>query len=191
MIDYSPLRVRTAEGKSATWRLEHDLTEHDPDAPWWLSLVDPDGGRIDATGVDLYDCLKQIRRQTEPTGILLCCNGARRNARPSGFYSSTLGAIVVYKERRWRAGMPWELVDIFGYAPPRKIATVAEQEAYLEKVYSYRRSMLPLLNPLQWITYGLSGLCYRLHDALVRARTAMISAKRNLTARVGPGQPRS
>ncbi|MFC7241782.1 hypothetical protein ACFQO7_04725 [Catellatospora aurea] len=179
MIEYSPLRVRTADGKSATWRVEHDLAAQSPDAPWRLSLVGPEGVRFDAFGVDLYDCLKQIRRQTEPTGVLLCCNGARRNARPSGFYGSSLGAIAVYRHHRWRAAMPWDLVGIFGYAPPRKIATVEEQEAYLEKVDSFRRSMLPLLNPLQWITYGLSGLCHRMLDVRVRIRDARSFSKKN------------
>lgn len=191
MIECSPLRIRTADGKSAMWRVEHALVEQDSDAPWWLSLVGPDGVKFDATGVDLYDCLKQIRRQTEPSGILLCCNGARRNARPSGFYGSTLGAVVVYQHHRWRAAMPWELVDIFGYAPPRKIATVEDQEAYLESVDSFRQSMLPLLNPLQWITYGLSVLCYRVLDVRARVRDGRNFSKKNLKKRVGPEQSRS
>lgn len=191
MDEYSPLRVRTADGKSATWRVEDELAEQDCDKPWRLSLIGPDGVRFDATGVDLYDCLKQIRRQTEPMAILLCCNGARRNTRSSGFYSSTLGAIVVHKEYRWRRSMPWELVDIFGYAPPRKIATVEEQEAYLEKVDRWRRSVLPLLNPLQWITYGLSVLCYWVLDIRFWVRDARRLSKKSLQKRVGPEQPRS
>lgn len=169
MIEDQTLHVRTAVGAPEIWRVEYSVGE-----PWRLSLVDPDESRLDATGNDLYDCLKQIRRQTDPVGILLCCNGARKNVRPSGFLSSSLGAISVYKIHRWRASMPWDLVDLFAYAPPRQIATLEEQAAYLQKVDEYRKSALSLLNPVHWITYGLRELYEWIHGARMRRRMTKV-----------------
>jgi hypothetical protein len=167
MID-RPLRVRTAEGASATWRIEHSLEE-----PWRLSLVTPRGRRYEATGQDMFDCLKQIRRQTDQAKIRLCCNGARKNARPSGF-SGSHGAFVLYKIHRWRAYLPGDLVDIFDYAPPRKVATVEEQETYWLAVDRYRKSIFVMMNPVQWITYGYGRLFDWFRDAQMRRRVAKV-----------------
>lgn len=161
-----PLHVLTAAGEPETWQIEHGL-----EAPWPLALVAPDGSRYDATGRDLFDGLRQLRRQAEEAGILLCCNGARKNARPSGF-SGELGALGVYKLHRWRAPLPGDLVDIFGYAPPGKIVGVEAQEAYWLKVERYRKSVLGLANPLVWMSHGYTLLSGRLRDARARRGAA-------------------
>ncbi|WP_155371483.1 hypothetical protein [Catellatospora vulcania] len=168
------LAVRMADGSSATWRVEY---EFDDDCR--LSLIDPRGHRYDAGGQDLYDCLKQIRRRTDGAGILLCCNGARRNTRPSGFMSQHTGASSIYRVYRWRSGVPpCDLVYIFGYAPPRAIVTVEEQEAHLEKVDRHLSSNVVFLNPMFWICFGYRELYYRVQDALAKRRPASTDRNR-------------
>ena len=173
MTDRS-IHVLSADKRPATWHVEHN-----DGAPWQLALVAEGGTRYDATGQDLFDCLRQIRRQTDRAGILLCCNGARRNVRPSGL-SSELGALGVYKLHRWRAPLPGDLVDTFDYAAPRMIATVEEQEAYRLKVDKYRRSLLGLANPIMWLTYGYSLAAGRLRDYRARRRVAKADRARDL-----------
>lgn len=163
-----PLRVLTAAGKPATWRVIGDAFE----ARWQLSLVAPHGSRHVAIGNDLFNCLKQIRQQTRREGILLCCNGARRNTWPSGSLSSMAGAQSVYKMHRWRGPLPWDLVDIFDYAPPRTIATVEEQQAYCEKVHRYRQSALAWLNPILYITLAVRLLADLWLDARAQRQVA-------------------
>lgn len=158
------IRVVAPDMGHVTWQVEHTDQE-----PWQLELLTDTGATFGATGVDLFDCLKKIRIETDLLGVRLCCNGARRNARPSG-YSSSLGAFAVYKLHRWRSALPGDLVDVFEYAPPRKIATVSEQEKYWDKIDAYRRSAIALLNPVFWITYCGNIIVRALHDSAVQRR---------------------
>ncbi|NUR99379.1 MAG: hypothetical protein HOV67_29490, partial [Kribbellaceae bacterium] len=137
---------------------------------WRLSLVEPGGGRWEAVNHDLYHCLREIRRQVEPAGILVCCQGATRNARPSGLLSDQAGGLSHYKLHRWRGHLPWDLVYLFAPVPPGKVATVAEQDAYLRKVDAYRESVLPFLNPFQWLTIGFCLPYYWLREQRFRWR---------------------
>jgi hypothetical protein len=167
------LHVQLADGEMVTWHLECSFEES-----WRLSLTDPGKDRYEATDWNLYDCLKQIRRRTDKAGILLCCNGARKNTRPSGFYAS-MGAEVVYREYRWRLGFATDLVGTFDYAPPHTIGTVEEQEAYLQKVDRYKSSALFLVNPLTWITLALRIPFNLVYDARTRHQFAKESGRVN------------
>jgi len=172
IYDNVTVLVRTPDGRSTVWHVLGELVDRD----YRMALVDADGRRIEAIGYDLYDCLQQIRRQLDPAGILLCCNGARKNARPSGYLSDTLGGTNVYLDWRWRGGLPRDLVELLDYAPPRKIATVEEQENYLRRVDDYQRSFLPILNPLQWAAFGYRTLHGWLRRVLWRRRERRSSA---------------
>lgn len=177
-VEEEILHVRTVGGAQAIWRAEYSLSEDecgDVDR-CQLSVIDPLGERYEATGRDLYECLKDIRRITDQAGILLCCNGARKNAMPLGSLRRA-GAYYVDTYRRWRAALPWDQVETFGYAPPRKIVSVAEQEAYMD-AYLKPTSAWGLLNPVLWVTFGFSELYWSTFFGLRRLRWFVSGLKR-------------
>jgi len=98
-----------------------------------LSLDAPETGlSAEARGRDLFDALQQLRRQLEPQGWYPLCNGARVDCYPSGMARDMGGARSIYALAIGQAGRP-ALVGLFEPAPPEKVATVADQDAFYQR----------------------------------------------------------
>ena len=118
------MRVRTADG-THEWALRR--TDADD-----LLLRAPDGRQWAAAGEDLHESLLALRRGLEADGILLCCNGARRNVHGSGMSRSMSGGEVAYALRRWRRSDVRDLVEVLDPAHCKDVVTIEEQQAWYE-----------------------------------------------------------
>lgn len=126
------------------------------EGPWTLRLESPNRVESTASGDNIFEALRSMRRELSSRNILLCCNGARVNVRPSGL-SASHGAWMVYVLHMWRPSTVRDLVPVFGYAPPHKIGTVEEQDAYWERHLKNRMNWLNFINPLWWIYFFTSS----------------------------------
>ncbi|MEG3628475.1 hypothetical protein [Streptomyces poriticola] len=117
------------------------------DEPWTIRAVAPDGRSFEADGADLFLALQEVRRQIEQQGVLLCCNGARANARPSPLASASGGGMVYLLPSARNPG-PEDLVPLLSPAPARHVSPVAEQEAFWSAYQSSTRSTLRTLSPV-------------------------------------------
>lgn len=115
--------------------------------PWEIKAAAPDGRSFEAGGADLFVALQEVRRQAEQQGVLLCCNGARVNARPSP-QASAFGGGIVYLLPSLRNPGPQDLVPLLAPAPARHVRTVAEQDAFWSAYQSSIRSILRVLSPV-------------------------------------------
>ncbi|WP_432134968.1 hypothetical protein [Streptomyces sp. bgisy154] len=115
--------------------------------PWTIRAVGPDGRSFEAAGADLFLALQEVRRQAERKDVLLCCNGARVNARPSP-QASAFGGGMVYLLPSLRNPGPEDLVPLLAPAPADQVGRVAEQEAFWSAYQSSTRSSLRALSPV-------------------------------------------
>jgi hypothetical protein len=90
-------------------------------------------GVYQAQETDLFECLRTIRRQLEPTGARLCCNGARVDVWASGMARDMGGGAKAYILQVGRRAQRSDLVSIFDPAPVETVGTVDEQEAYAHR----------------------------------------------------------
>ncbi len=98
-----------------------------------LSIAAPGlGMTLTARGRDLFDALQQLRMQLEPMGWFPLCNGSRTDCYPSGMARDMGGARAVYELQMGKAGR-FPLVGLFEPAPPEKVGTVSEQDAYFKR----------------------------------------------------------
>ncbi|WP_327001958.1 nitronate monooxygenase [Dactylosporangium sp. NBC_01737] len=118
------MRVRTADG-THEWALRR--TDADD-----LLLRAPDGRQWAAAGEDLHESLLALRRALEADGILLCCNGARRNVHGLGMSRSMSGGEVAYALRRWRRSDVRDLVEVLDPADCKDVVTIDEQQAWYD-----------------------------------------------------------
>jgi hypothetical protein len=82
-----------------------------------------------ATGLDLFEALRELRRQLDPLGIRLGCNGVRRDTWASGMQRDMGGGTTVYLLIPGQPGRPAQ-VDTLGPTALSQIGTVAEQQAH-------------------------------------------------------------
>jgi hypothetical protein len=150
MSEEIPIRVQK-DGRENQWKM---LIEGE--GPWNLRLESPNGVESTASGDNIFEALRSMRTELSPRHISICCNGARVNVRPSGL-SASHGAWVVYVLYMWRPSTVRDLVPVFGYAPPRKIGSVEEQDAYWERHLKHRKNWLNFINPLWWIYFLTSS----------------------------------
>jgi hypothetical protein len=147
MNDELDLHVQISGGAEARWQISIE-----GDGPWHLRLKSPDGIEAAAVGSNAFEALRSIREQLAPRGIIMCCNGARVDVRPSGF-SASHGAWMIYVLRMWRPPTVRDLVPIFGYAHPSKVGSVEEQDAYWERHLKNRKNLLNFINPVWWVYF--------------------------------------
>jgi hypothetical protein len=82
---------------------------------------------------DVFDALVSLRGSLEEIGARLLCAGARPEVFPSGMSRDMGGGIKAYVNRiGMPAGKP-DIVDIFDYAGPELVGSVAEQNAFHKK----------------------------------------------------------
>ncbi|MEU5074386.1 hypothetical protein [Streptomyces asoensis] len=98
-------------------------------------------------GNDLFHALQNVRRTLDAREVLLRCNGARANARPSGAVSER-GAELVYLVPRRRPVSTLDVVPLF--APAENTVSVDEQEETWKAIVSSRTRLLWPVNPVWW-----------------------------------------
>ena len=95
-----------------------------------MSLRGSDGMTWAADEWDIFECLLAIRKQVEPLGVLVCCNGSRRDAWASGMARDMGGGRTVYLLSGVRAGERPPMVETLAPASPEDVVIVAEQLAW-------------------------------------------------------------
>jgi len=96
----------------------------------WLLALRGDGTQTwAASGPDLFEALRNLRRLIDPLGFRLALNGARRDAWASGMQRDMGEGRYVYLLEPGQTGRP-EQVDTLATAPIELIGSVAEQEAH-------------------------------------------------------------
>jgi len=105
-----------------------------------LELNLDDGRMLSASGSDYFACLVSIRRELEAEGIVVCCQGARKDVWPSGMARDMAAGLQAYVLTIGRTPLRHELVAIFDPADRKLIGTVAEQERYFKLWWSSPRA---------------------------------------------------
>jgi hypothetical protein len=89
-------------------------------------------------GADLFDCLLSLRKDLEARGLLLCCQGARRNVSPSGMTRQMSNGRLAYVLLSGRQVSDDDLVEIFDPADCGDVASIAEQKEEIKKIFLQR-----------------------------------------------------
>ncbi|WP_369189500.1 hypothetical protein [Streptomyces sp. R08] len=118
--------------------------------PWKIQVIPQRSESLIGQGDDLFHALQDVRRQLDPRGIVLCCNGARANARPSRA-ASERGAEFVYLIPKGRPASTRDLAPIFSPVPADMAVTVEEQEESWRRISSRRVNSLWPINPAWWV----------------------------------------
>ena len=120
------------DGTTTAWELL--VRERHNDSLYILQLTSPDGDGWQVEYSDEWNALRILRALVEPTGARLCCNGARVDVHSSGMNISMSAGRLAYRLRTWRQSrFRRDLIDIFAPAPPNRIGSLAEQDAYFER----------------------------------------------------------
>jgi hypothetical protein len=86
--------VLLGSGQTEFWDLDvQTVAAH---RRYTLTCQAPGGRRWTAEAGDVFNCLLDLRRQVEPEGIQLCCQGARRDAWSSGMQRDMGKGLNVY-----------------------------------------------------------------------------------------------
>jgi hypothetical protein len=84
-------------------------------------------------GPDLFEALIAARRDLESHGVLVACNGSRRDVFPSQMQRQAAQGRRAYLLTMPRTSARPQTVDIFAAAPdPSVLATVEEQRAWFD-----------------------------------------------------------
>lgn len=130
------LAVLLPDGRSENWSIELETVS--PHDSYLMTLEASDGRRWTSEAPDVFGCLLDVRAQVEPDGVLLCCNGARRDAWASGMQRDMGQGRVVYLHEGIDPGQFPPMVETLDPAPPDTVATVAEQRAWFESWWQNR-----------------------------------------------------
>ncbi|MCP3935495.1 MAG: hypothetical protein GY708_09005 [Actinomycetia bacterium] len=131
--------VAVSEGTVGTGTIAAETLE--AHRSYRLSLQGPDGEQATSTAPDLFECLLLLRDQTDPRGIRLGCNGARRDAWASGMARDMGSGLVVYLLGSVTAAQSRPpQVATFDPAPLDEIVTADEQRAWYQSFLAERRS---------------------------------------------------
>jgi hypothetical protein len=99
--------------------------------PWNLSVAGADLGPWQFDRPDLFEGLIAFREELEKIGARLLCAGARPEVYPSGMSRNMGGGRKAYIHPLGASAT--EMVDIFDFAPPESVGTVAEQRAFRDR----------------------------------------------------------
>jgi hypothetical protein len=105
-----------------------------------LELNLDDGRVFSASDGDYFACLVSIRRELEAQGIVVCCQGARKDVWPSGMARDMAAGLQAYVLTIGRTPLRSEVVGIFDPADRKLIGTVADQEQYFHLWWSSPRA---------------------------------------------------
>jgi hypothetical protein len=85
-------------------------------------------------GTDLFDCLLSLREDLESHGLLLCCQGARKNVSPSGMTRQMSNGRLAYALPLGRQVSDDDLVEVFAPADCGDVASIVEQKEEIKKI---------------------------------------------------------
>jgi hypothetical protein len=109
--------------------------------PVGIKMSDDELGTVEFNGVDLFDCLINVRKLLELNGRLLCCQGASSSVIPSGMTRQMTNGRLAYRLRSDGAALSDDdLVDIFAPAECSEVVDVAEQRRTVISSYAVRRN---------------------------------------------------
>lgn len=94
-----------------------------------IRVILDDGREFAAEEVDCWWALLAIRKQLDPLGIRLLCQGSRRDVWPSGMSAQMSDGLKAYVHVLGRRGRSADLVNVFDPAPADLVGTIAEQTA--------------------------------------------------------------
>jgi hypothetical protein len=91
------------------------------------------------SGEDVFEALVQLRLGLEKMGYQLLCAGARPDVWPSGMGRSMGAGRKAYITRLDAPSRKADLLDIFDYARPELVGSVAQQKSFHETCVESRR----------------------------------------------------
>lgn len=87
-----------------------------------------------AEGPDLFEALASVRRDLEGHGVVLACNGSRRDVFPSQMLRQASAGRFAYELTMPRSAARPPVVDIFAPAPQSAVlASVDDQRAWFDR----------------------------------------------------------
>lgn len=101
--------------------------------PCVLTFQSSELGEHQFSGIDVFECLCNLRRFLEEKGWRILCNGARFDAYPSGMSRDMSGGHKLYIRKIGQHPQRSDLVKIFDKAEPEKIGTIEEQLSYYKQ----------------------------------------------------------
>jgi hypothetical protein len=105
-----------------------------------VSLTLADGRVVSADESDFFEALRSVRRQLETDGLVVCCQGARRDVWASGMDRDMGAGLKAHVLTIGTGVAREEVVDIFDPAEPTLVGTVAEQDMQFERWRAARRT---------------------------------------------------
>ena len=131
------------------------------DSPWTLEYRDADGRAHCYQERDLFETLREMRKELESTGVQLLCAGARTDVWPSGMSRSMAGGRKAYILHIGKQAT--ERVDIFDYAEPKTIGTVQQQLDYFHAwIEALKALVKPIPGEIQEAQHHPNGWVYRI-----------------------------
>lgn len=103
------------------------------DPPWKLLFSGIELRTKEVSGDDLFEAFNALRGELEKIEAQLLFAGARPDVYPSGMSRGMGGGRKAYITRIGAPAFQTDLVDIFDYAGPELVGTVAQQKAFHEK----------------------------------------------------------
>jgi len=101
--------------------------------PWRIEFAIDEIGVIERSGDDLFDCLREIAGELRTHGARICCNGMRRDVRPSPMARESGGAKFVYQFKIGEPADPRSVLPLLGEAPCESTVSPEEQDAFYER----------------------------------------------------------
>lgn len=98
-----------------------------------LTCRAPDGRCWAVEAGDVFSCLMELRRQAEPAGVQLCCQGSRRDAWSSGMQRDMGQGLSVYLLEGIPRGQRPPQVPTLAPVTAELAVTVEEQLAWHER----------------------------------------------------------
>src|SRR5689334_20485335 len=96
------------------------------DELWHIECPLPDGREYRSSEDDLFEALVDIRIEYESFGCKILCQGARPNVEASGMFRSMGGGRKAFVLTPGTPARMDQLVDIFDYASPEEVGSVAD-----------------------------------------------------------------
>ena len=133
-----PLKIQDRQGSIINAQVEY----FSPSWPnWILEFTSPITEKLSFTATDVFECLTQLRLELAKHGCKPLCNGARLNVYPSGMCRDMGNGLCAYVFNSNKQVDSEDLVDIFDYAEPDSIASVAEQFNYYGSLFSRQHKL--------------------------------------------------
>lgn len=125
------LKIQHSSGKVFTGQVQYCRVD-DITRKWNLLFTSPVTKTFETVNWNLFECLVDLRRELARFSYQPLCNGARKDIFLSGMCGDMgeghLGYIIQLEERMDTN----DLVHILDYAAPHLIASIEEQEAFIE-----------------------------------------------------------